>query len=267
MDKVSVVTVCYNADMTIAHTIESVLEQSYGSLEYLIIDGGSTDSTLQIAEGYRPLFAQKGIAYRIVSEKDTGIYNAMNKGIQMAGGEWLIFMNADDSFCDGQVVADVFSAADYDGYSAVYGDCYRLDGDGSYFMRASAIETLPKRMPFMHQSVFVRTAVCLQYLFDETYRLCADYDMFFRMYADGRQFFQVSRAICHYSINGVSGRRLLEAQDEVISIKKQFADRYPIRFTDRIGWDLARLQMQIKGRLPATLLNRLRAAKHSVRKG
>ena len=93
---VSIVTVCYNSEKTIRKTIESVLAQTYGQVEYIIVDGASTDNTVAVAREYEEQFRQKGYTYRIVSEKDRGIYDAMNKGLALASGELIGIINSDD---------------------------------------------------------------------------------------------------------------------------------------------------------------------------
>lgn len=93
---VSIITATYNGSKTIRDTIEGVLNQTYPDIEYLIIDGMSTDNTVQIAEEYRDRFAAKGYQYRIISEKDSGVYDAMNKGIRLAQGEVIGIVNSDD---------------------------------------------------------------------------------------------------------------------------------------------------------------------------
>ncbi|WP_462333489.1 glycosyltransferase [Phocaeicola plebeius] len=90
---ITVVTVCFNAGQTIAKTMQSVLNQTYRPLEYILVDGKSTDNTLNIIYELEPLFHEKGIAVRIVSEKDKGIFDAMNKGVKLANGRWVNFMN------------------------------------------------------------------------------------------------------------------------------------------------------------------------------
>ena len=94
--KVSIITVTLNSEKTIAKTIESVLSQTYTNLEYIIIDGLSNDSTINIAESYRPKFQAKGISYQIVSEPDRGMYDALNKGIKLASGLIIGSINSDD---------------------------------------------------------------------------------------------------------------------------------------------------------------------------
>ena len=94
--KFSVVTVVFNGSSVIEKTIESVLNQEYEPYEYLIFDGKSTDNTLEIVNRYQDAFKQKGISFVVVSEKDTGIYNAMNKGVKAAKGDFISFLNAGD---------------------------------------------------------------------------------------------------------------------------------------------------------------------------
>ena len=101
IQKVSIITVCLNCSMHIRKAIESVISQTYPLIEYVIIDGASTDGTVEIIEKYRDRIAH------FISEPDTGLYNAMNKGIGAATGDILFFLNADDYFADENVVADV----------------------------------------------------------------------------------------------------------------------------------------------------------------
>ena len=118
--KISVVTVCYNAADTIEKTMLSVLNQTYHDIEYIIIDGGSTDGTVEIIRKYADR-----IAYW-VSEPDKGIYDAMNKGIKVATGEWINFMNAGDEFVDEGVIEKLFQNRTIDTVGVVFGDDYNL---------------------------------------------------------------------------------------------------------------------------------------------
>ena len=113
--KFTVITVCYNASATIRETIASVLGQTYPELEYIVVDGKSTDGTVEVLESIGDA------RMTFISEKDTGIYNAMNKGLNMASGDYLIFLGADDTFFDQGVLERV--AAKLTGHSdVVYGD-------------------------------------------------------------------------------------------------------------------------------------------------
>lgn len=261
MDKITVITVCYNAAATIRNTIESVLIQDYKNYEYIVVDGASEDETLSIAETYRKDFDSKNVPLSVVSEKDNGIYDAMNKAIDMASGDWIVFMNADDSFYNADSIRLVFER-DLNGCSVVYGDCVRIDGNGAYPMKANPPETLPKQMPFMHQAVFTKADLCKKYKFDLSYKLCADYDMFFKLYSLGYKFKQADVTVCNYSIRGISGCALLDAQKEVIQIKKKHSSKYPITVSDRLHWRLDAVKMRIKMIMPEQLLSELRQIKH-----
>jgi glycosyltransferase involved in cell wall biosynthesis len=130
MLKISVITVSYNSGATIAHTLRSVREQSYGEIEHIIIDGGSTDNTLQViaCEGQH--------ITKVVSERDNGIYDAMNKGIDLATGEVIAFINADDFYASPNVLETVAAVFDKSGVDCCYGDlCYVSQTDPTKTVR------------------------------------------------------------------------------------------------------------------------------------
>ena len=103
--KVSIITATLNAAHTLPHTLDSILEQDYAHIEHIIIDGKSSDSTLDLIESYRPKYRAKGYELRVSSDKDNGIYDAMNKGLALASGEIVGFLNADDFFAKDCVVS------------------------------------------------------------------------------------------------------------------------------------------------------------------
>jgi len=133
---VSMVTVSYNSEDTIRDTIESVLKQTYPYIEYIIVDGQSTDGTLAIAESYRQAFEERGMAYHIVSEKDHGIYEAMNKGIALATGTLVGLINSDDWYepCAAAVAAAAWKKSHYD---MMYADLRMIKRDGKVFIKHS----------------------------------------------------------------------------------------------------------------------------------
>lgn len=179
--KVSVVTVCFNAVGTIERTILSVINQTYKNIEYIVIDGRSTDGTLDIIYKYRD-----HIDY-FVSEPDKGIFDAMNKGIKVATGEWIIFLNAGDTFVNSDVVLNVFKERDTKNLGVIFGQWYlkyndqlRLKDTRPFYLNKSRF----RGMGFSHQSVFVRTEFAKKYLFDLKYQLSADYNMIWSLYYD-----------------------------------------------------------------------------------
>ena len=152
LPRVSVITVCYNAVSAIQRTILSVLSQTYENIEYIIIDGKSTDGTLAIIKKY-----ESRIAFWL-SEPDNGIYDAMNKAIDKATGEWVLFMNADDEFVDNKVVERfAFVAKTHKKYAAYYGDTILRYGIGERPMRALGLKSMRYMMAFTHKSVFILT--------------------------------------------------------------------------------------------------------------
>ena len=183
--KISIITATYNSGRTIRETIESVLRQTYTDFEYIIKDGGSKDDTLAIVKEYAPKFGDK---IKAISEPDQGIYDAMNKGIQMATGDVIGILNSDDFYTSDdalQVIADAFANNDID---ATYGDIHFVnDDDLSKCVRyySSAIF----RRSFMrfglmpaHPSFYCKKAVYEKYgSFDTSYKVSADFENLLRI--------------------------------------------------------------------------------------
>ena len=153
--KVSVVTVCYNSEKTIRDTIESVLNQTYSNIEYLIIDGKSADRTVEIAEEYRQAFEERGMEYIISSEKDHGIYDAMNKGTQRATGELVGILNSDDWYEKNAVerVVDTYEKTAFDMF---YADIRLIKPDGSSVVKHSRYRKFSTSSVWYHPTSFVK---------------------------------------------------------------------------------------------------------------
>lgn len=183
--KISIITATYNSGKTLRDTIESVLRQSYTDYEYIVKDGGSKDDTLEIVKAYAPKFGDR---LKVISEPDQGIYDAMNKGIQMATGDVIGILNSDDFYTSAdalQVIADAFANNDID---ATYGDIHFVnDDDLSKCVRyySSAIF----RRSFMrlglmpaHPSFYCKKAVYEKYgTFDTSYKVAADFENLLRI--------------------------------------------------------------------------------------
>ena len=151
-DKVTVVTVTYNAEDFLEETILSVINQTYKNVEYIVVDGLSTDGTLNIIKKFTDDIDIW------VSEKDAGIYDAMNKAIDIASGEWIVFMNAGDSFYNSDVIQEVFDGMP-EGAELVYGHhAWKHDGKVSTIY-ARPLEVMWQHISFSHQSLFSRTSL------------------------------------------------------------------------------------------------------------
>lgn len=173
--KISIITVCYNAEKDIEKTILSVVNQTYDNLEYIVIDGGSSDGTLSIITRY----AHK--IDKIISEPDNGIYDAMNKGVSFATGDWINFMNAGDSFYSIDVLNQIFldNCLNYD---IIYGDRISVFNFGKYRHIPSSLDEFKNDFPFFHQSAFVKSFLIKRRNFDLKYQICADFESFFYLW-------------------------------------------------------------------------------------
>ncbi len=207
--KVSIITVCFHAEKSIERTIQSVLSQDYAGIEYIIIDGASTDKTLEIIKKY-----EKRIS-KIVSEKDFGIYDAMNKGLPYATGDVVCFLNADDGFYDKEVVSDVVSVFNkYSDADIIYGKLFFINvpqglcfhPDRRNKERKTKLDMIINAMP--HQATFVKKSVFARVgNFNLRYKIGADYDWFLRCRNAGVGMRFVDRFISFFNYDGVSSRK------------------------------------------------------------
>ena len=196
---ISVITVTFNAAKVVEKTIQSVVSQTYDKLEYLIIDGASRDETMDIVDSYRNQIERRG---RIVSEPDKGLYDAMNKGIRLARGEWILFLNADDIFVDNQVVSDVVTfIVAHPKAEIVYGNSEQIFEYGIYTVRPK-VEGMDRKMSISHQATFIRTDLLLAHPFQSEYRYAADFEQLSHFYLEGRNFIHVNRMIARVEMRG-----------------------------------------------------------------
>ena len=194
---ISVVKICYNAKNDLEKTILSVLSQTYQDIEYIIIDGGSTDGTVDIIHKYSERL------FYWISEPDKGIYDAMNKGMDRATGSWINFMNAGDTFCDNEVIKNIFGYNDLSDYSVIYGDCYVSKLNQLQYLKASSMKKVHVQMPFCHQSSFIRKT---RLRFSIDLKIAADYQMIYEYYRMNgiSSFLYISKPISVFDATGIS---------------------------------------------------------------
>lgn len=181
--RLSVITVVYNGIDKIEKTINSVLNQTYQQIEYIIIDGSSTDGTIEVIKKY----ADK-ITYWI-SEPDKGIYDAMNKGIVKCTGDWIHFRNCGDYFHQNDTIESVFSITIDSSVDIIYGDCRVFDSFGYCDKKPAILSKSHKEaMPVFHPSSFIRTTLHKKKLFNTKFKLSADYNFFFQCLELGAVF-------------------------------------------------------------------------------
>ena len=181
--KISIVTVCYNAESTIAETLESIAVQSHHDVEKIVIDGASTDNTLKIIERYA------GTLNQVLSEPDHGVYDAMNKGLALASGEVVGFLNADDVYANKDILARVVDIMDREGLDAVFGDVefFRSTDPTRTVRRYRSARFGPDQIALgwmpAHPALFLRRRVYETFgLFRTDYRIAGDFEYCARIF-------------------------------------------------------------------------------------
>ena len=188
--KISIITVCYNAQETIQYTIDSVLSQQYSNFEYIIIDGQSTDMTCSI------LSSINNPKFKYISEPDEGIYDAMNKALGIASGDFLIFLGADDLFYSDKVLLDVVPFLIKQDV-VYYGDVLLERGRNLYDGKFSRWKFGYKNI--CHQSAFYPKGIYKSHLYDKDYRLVADWVYNLQLLKEGIKFVYINLIISIYN--------------------------------------------------------------------
>ncbi len=221
--KISIITVCRNSDATIEKTINSVISQSYKNIEYIIIDGVSTDGTLEIIKKYA--LADERIKY--ISEKDSGIYDAMNKGLAMASGTVIGIINSDDIYLPDAIQKSLDnivknSAKSGTGLAVSYGLLRKIYADGSFVISGGSPDRLRYGM-INHPTYFVTKAVYEKFgYFDTSYRIAADYDFALRLFSSGNvMFIPIDDILVNFSACGISSVDYRVRLEE-LNIKKKY---------------------------------------------
>ncbi len=192
-DLVTVVTITYNAEKFLQETILSVVNQSYKNIEYIIIDGNSTDNTVNIIKKY-----EDKIDYW-VSEPDEGIYYAMNKAIEKATGKWINFMNAGDTFFDLDTVKYVMEHKN-DDTELIYGNVFLKEK--GIVRRAWDQSQWYLQMPFCHQTLFTLTGIMKKEPFDISFRLAADHNFIVKMHKEKKKFDYIDKTLAIFALGG-----------------------------------------------------------------
>lgn len=201
--RVSVITICYNAVNTLEETIISVINQDYQNLEYIVIDGGSKDGTVDVIQKYSEFISLW------VSEKDDGIFDAMNKGYRSSRGEWIIYVNSGDKFYDNKSLSNLLKLHDISAFDVVYGDSIAITKDKEeLYHRASNGIPLFREIPsFRHgASVMKKTSMPNPPFATEKkeFGFALDANLIFNMVVEKRKFCHVHATILKYEKEGVS---------------------------------------------------------------
>jgi glycosyltransferase involved in cell wall biosynthesis len=205
-----VITVVRNGERTIEKTITSVLSQDYRQFEYIVIDGASTDNTLSVIKSF-------GNRLTWVSEADGGIYDAMNKALDLAKGQWIYFLGADDRFSGPKVLTTVANYLN-NGLTLVFGTiCY---DDGRLVKSRLGVRTLLHNTVH-HQGAFYHSSLFSEWRYDSTFKIVADYELNLRVYLQGWPYLMVDEKIAVCGAEGLSLTEWKNAAKETNAIRKK----------------------------------------------
>lgn len=234
--KISIITVVFNDVGHIESTILNVLKQTYGNIEYIIVDGGSNDGTLDIIKRYETKL-------KWISEPDRGIYDAMMKGVKIASGEWILFRNSGDFFFSPTVVERVFSGYIDNKEDFIIADSRIFNNFGYKDIKPSILsQSYFEDMPVLHPSTFIRRSTQLEYPFRLIYRNSADYCFFVEAFKEGATFRYFNMIV---SIIDCREGATADHYDQTIKENIHFLSRYGAS------------QMRIKGLKKSLLINNL----------
>lgn len=255
---VSIITVVKNGERYLEQTIKSVINQTYINIEYIIIDGGSADSTLDIIQKY------KNIIDYWVSESDKGIYDGMNKGVDLAKSEWIIFINAGDRFYENNTVERIFFGKNYD-VDFIYGDCEIVyNPKFSRIQKAGEIKNLWKGMIFSHQSLFVRYSVFKKYKFNINNKIGADYEFIYNGYINKYKFYHLHFPVAVNLAGGLSDTDRLGSILSWWSTVNKFTKNFRVNIHYFILFLDTLIRIGIKKVLPAKIYNLLLKGKYNI---
>lgn len=200
--KITVVTINYNNLLGLKETVISVLSQDCKDLEYILIDGGSTDGSSEFIE----TLCEPKISYW-VSERDNGLYDAMNKGLKASSGEYVLFMNSGDKFFSPSSLTHLAEEADRTGADVIFGSSLYSYPEGYVLRHPQPLDVMAHELPFCHQAVMVRTKLAKEHKFNLDLRFIADYDMFYKLWKSGKTFKRAYKIISIYDASGVSASK------------------------------------------------------------
>ncbi|OAD46832.1 glycosyltransferase family 2 protein [Polaribacter atrinae] len=223
----SIITVTFNSEKTVRKTIESVLNQSISHFEYILIDGDSKDATIEIIKSYEAVFKKRNIQYTWISEKDSGIYNAFNKGVKLAKGNWVSFLGSDDCYTEDALEAylKVILAAN-DNVDLVYSNVDVIDNEENIINKINGSWSWSKFKRYMniaHVGAFHNKNYFSKYgFFNESYRIAGDYEMLLRA-KDNLKSIKIEKVTAKMADGGVSNNHISLAFKETFKAKNKTA--------------------------------------------
>jgi len=221
MSVLSIITVVYNGEQTIEQTIKSVLGQPYEHIEYIIIDGGSTDGTVDIIKKYENNISQW------ISEKDNGIYDAMNKGIQLATGDFIAFINADDWYSENALSIVGNCIQENPSIDFFYGNLNFIKDDGTIVLWKGNRGFKGLEIP--HPTIFIRSIVLKSNLFNTSFKIAADAELTLKLFHIKIKNFYIDKVIANFRDGGLSSTFWRTQKENFLILSKYIGFGYAIK--------------------------------------
>jgi len=202
LKSLTIITVVYNDALALKSTIESLRNQTFRDFQYIVIDGGSKDGTLEI------IHANTDLIDVYISEPDSGIYDAMNKGLKFAEGEFVHYLNAGDLILN-NAYQEILLQTDIKEFDVLYGDLLIQGSELKYISRP--LNTIFQEIPIFHPAVFIKSDIFKQFAFNINYKIAGDYDLILRLYLSNKRFKYVPIYISAFNLKGVSNTNFKRA--------------------------------------------------------
>lgn len=213
---VTIITVCFNAEKTIGRTLQSVLKQTYEEIEYIVIDGKSSDNTVEIAHSYQIPMDNKGIKYRVISEPDNGMYDALNKGVRLSAGELIGNINGDDWY-EENAISEMVALYEREQYDIAWSDLLIHKKNGCFTKKAK-VGKIWTTAHFCHPTMFARKEILSKYPYLSQH-MDDDFDMVLRANNDGVKFAVLNKTLANYTFGGMSTQKSLNNMFQRIKMK------------------------------------------------
>lgn len=231
--KITIITVSFNCEKTIEQTINSVLLQTYKDIEYIIIDGNSSDNTVNIIKKY-----EKNISYWI-SEPDSGIYNAMNKGIKKATGEYIQFLNSDDALVSEETIELVCNALKKYGYPDILSAAIWMVDEKNCIQKIGGnninLDDIKNGINIPHPGMFMKREILNEYGFNENYKIVSDFDLVLRCAFANKSFCFIKEPVVFFSDVGISSNNeILLNKEYNIILSKYIKNKKVIKKENKI---------------------------------
>ena len=256
--ELSIITVCYNCKDDLVKTLNSVESQIILNnnilkrVEYLIVDGASNDGTLNVAQNWKNTTNHDNLDIIICSEKDNGIYDAMNKGIGLCKGKWVMLLNAGDTFHSTNDLNSLMTFLNSEQSDIVYANYCRVNEYLTRFTTIQNLSVLKKTMIFCHQATVVQKKIYEEYMYDLSYKLVADYAYFLKAYLNKKKFSYFDYFLIDYDVNGESAKQMLNTYKEMRKVRKDLLGS-KLGVADNISYVMGLIKRFILSNIPQKL--------------